>query len=223
MSIIENVVRLFAPHICIGCGVEQDRLLCESCLPALPAIAPRCYRCSRATEGYAVCVDCQPQTPLRRVAVAIPYDGLAKQLVHSLKFERAQYAAREMGGILKIHADYFAPDAVFVHIPTATSRVHTRGYDHAALLARAVARESGRSRRRLLARVGQARQVGASRAQRLEQLSGAFRPVHLPDIQGRHIVLVDDVLTTGTTLESAARVLLAAGAARVDALAVAQA
>jgi len=223
MSIIENLVRIFAPHICIGCGAEQDALVCDSCRETMPILPSRCYRCGAATEVYAVCAGCQAHTPLGRAAVATAYDGLAKQLVHSLKYERAQYAAQEMGSMLKMYAEHFPEDAVFVHIPTATSRVHARGYDHAALLACAVARMSGRPRRRLLARTGQARQVGSNRMERRQQLKNAFRPIHTSDIRGCHIVLVDDVLTTGTTLETAARVLLKAGAARVDALAFAQA
>jgi predicted amidophosphoribosyltransferase len=66
-------------------------------------------------------------------------------------------------------------------------------------------------------RIGQAHQVGAGRAQRKKQLDGVFRPRHIERIKGQHIILVDDVLTTGATLESAARTLRRAGAAQVDA------
>ena len=67
------------------------------------------------------------------------------------------------------------------------------------------------------------RQVGANRRERLRQLHSAFRVVRPDVVRGRHIVLVDDVLTTGATLETAARVLLNAGAARVSAVVLAQA
>jgi ComF family protein len=140
-----------------------------------------------------------------------------------MKYERAQAGIREAGQLSAAHGAYFPADAVLVHVPTATGRVRTRGYDQARLLAREISRASGLRRQRLLARSGQTHQMGSGRTERLRQLEGAFRPLRLSDIQGKHIVLVDDVLTTGTTLELAARVLMHAGAARVDALVFAQA
>jgi ComF family protein len=114
-------------------------------------------------------------------------------------------------------------DAVLVYVPTATARVRQRGFDQAQLIARQLSRMSGLSYRSYLRRMGQARQVGAGKRERAEHLRTAFRAVHESALQGAHIILVDDVLTSGATLEAAARTLKAAGATRIDAVVFAQA
>ena len=91
------------------------------------------------------------------------------------------------------------------------------------LLARAISREWGLDVADVLVRLGQAHQVGSNRRDRLLHLKGAFRVQHAARIRGAHVVLVDDVLTTGATIETAARVLKKAGAKRVDAIIFSQA
>jgi ComF family protein len=113
------------------------------------------------------------------------------------------------------------PATVVTHVPTATSRVRRRGYDQAELLARQLAQDLKLPYASLLIRDGQSRQVGATRQARLAQLTHAFRiPKHFP--QNVSILLVDDVVTTGATIETAARILRAAGAKSVSAAVFAQ-
>jgi competence protein ComFC len=222
MSIIESIVSIFAPHTCVGCQAEGDSLLCEACAQQLSLAPSRCYRCGTATHDYAVCAACTIHSGLDRVTARAPYEGLARELIHATKYERAQAGtavmARQMARMLQ-----HDPDSVYVAIPTATSRVRTRGYDHTALLVREIARLQGGVHQRLLARMGQAHQMGADRGHRLVQLEGAFRVTSPEAVRGRTIVLVDDVLTTGTTLETAAQVLRDHGALRVSATVFAQA
>ena len=223
MSIIETVVRQFAPFTCLGCGAEEDLLVCMACLHRLTPVASRCYKCHQATEASMLCPGCRETSSLHSVVVHVEYRDVIRQVVHRMKYERAKNATNEIAHMLSQRAKNFPPDAIFVPIPTATSRVRGRGYDHAALLAKRTAALTHHRYMVLLRRLGQAHQMGSSRSTRLAQLKDAFRPVRREAIDGRHIVLVDDVLTTGATLENAARTLKRQGAARVDAIVLARA
>ena len=143
-----------------------------------------------------------------------------KQLIHDFKFERKQAVAPIMARLMAESLPYLPADTIVTHVPTATSRVRQRGYDHARLLAKFLAKEAGLAYLPLLARVGQARQVGAKRQTRLSQLDGAFRVIG--PVQKAPIVLVDDIVTTGATLATATRCLKSSGAKVVDAVVFAQ-
>lgn len=160
---------------------------------------------------------------MKSVWAVASYDGLAKEVVARLKFERAQAAAKDIAHAMATHANGDTERMVIAHVPTANVRVRTRGYDQAALIARELSRELGVPHAALLARVSNVRQLGASRQQRKVQLSNAFRPLKSYMILNNDVLLVDDVITTGSTLEAAANVLKANGARSVQAIVFARA
>lgn len=221
MSFLDTLIGLIAPHYCLSCGC-QDALLCQGCASSIVGIPERCYRCHKLSDGYRTCKSCRSSSFLYAVLAAKPYDTVPKMLVGSLKFNGAQAAAadmaRDMAAVLGIH------DAMYVvPVPTTTDRVRYRGYDQAVLLAKRLAALTGQRYDYALRRQGRKHQVGASRHIRLQQLKEAFYVPNPSAIRGKHILLVDDVCTTGATLEAAARVLHAAGAARISAIVYAQA
>jgi ComF family protein len=198
-------------------------LLCDWCLPDSCQVVPdRCYRCYKQTQDSRVCESCRRSSSLRHVWVRTEYMGIAKQLIRAYKFGRARAAVQPIADMMLESLPYFKPNTVITHVPTATSRERLRGYDQSELIAKALSRQSGLHHVTLLTRRGQSRQVGATHEQRLTQLESAFRPLRSSLLQGAHVVLVDDIVTTGATLEAAARTLKLAGAKRVDGIVFAQ-
>jgi ComF family protein len=158
------------------------------------------------------------------VQAACRYEKAAKDALWQLKFGNARAAAVDIAQVMQPLLEQFrGQNVVVVHIPTATSRVRMRGYDQAKLIARICARYTKLRHAPLLMRMGQQRQVGLRREQRLSQLENAYQVRNEASVRGAHIVLVDDVVTTGATLEAAAKTLKQAGARKIEAVVFAQA
>jgi ComF family protein len=153
--------------------------------------------------------------------VASEYNEEIKKIIKSFKYERQRLLAKPLAKLLFEQLPLLTPKPIIVHVPTATTRMRRRGYDHANLLAKNLSVISGWQHLPALRRLGQARQVGARRATRLSQLEDAFWPTFKELVRGRHILLVDDIITTGATITACARQLKSAGAKSVSAVAVA--
>ena len=219
--LIDSLLSHLAPHDCIGCHTEGD-LLCADCAKLLLSVPERCYRCHELMDGGRTCTACRQQSQLFAVHARTAYKGNAKQLVLQLKFNSAQAAAREIAMQMasKLPRSH---KLIIVPVPTATSRARMRGYDQAVLIAKHLARITGNDYSHALRRNGQHHQVGSSRKERITQLQNAYRCVRHNALQNKHVILIDDVLTTGATLEAAAQVIKQAGAARVSGYVYAQA
>lgn len=221
MHILDWLFGLAAPHECVGCGREGS-LLCPWCQELLDTEFPsRCYRCHALTVDSATCRACRRQSRLKHVWITASYDGVAKQLTHKLKFERARSAASIVADAMADSLP-FLPGYIACPLPTASVRRRQRGYDQAELIARHLARQKQLSFAPLLLRVGQTRQVGATREQRQKQAKDTFRVRRPALVAGQRILLIDDITTTGASLEEAARTLKIAGAKSVDAAVFAQ-
>jgi len=129
----DKIIAFFAPHECLGCA-QEDTLLCTGCITALPAARGCCYHCQRVQSSYAPCAACSKVSPLASVWATTNYEHLAKTLVWHMKFERARAATTTIASALL--APPISKQTVIVPIPTATTRMRQRGYDHAKLIAR---------------------------------------------------------------------------------------
>jgi predicted amidophosphoribosyltransferase len=150
------------------------------------------------------------------IAAAFPFEGVPKDLIVALKFRHRRAAAGVLAAqmVRRLRVEHVD---VVTWAPTSARRVRRRGYDQAEAIAQAVARHLGVPCRRLLYRAHGAPQTGRSRADRLTGPAfRARRPRH-----GLVVLVVDDVVTTGATLRTAAEALLAAGVSRVELVAAA--
>jgi len=219
---MEKIIGIFAPHDCLSCGVE-GKLLCDWCkMEAVAPVPSRCYRCKKQSRDFQTCQSCRRESKLGHVWITSDYKDLSKVLIGKLKFERAQAAADLVADLMVEVMPYLPRDTVVTFVPTATSRRRQRGYDQSELITMHLAMLLGLKSQPLLLRSGQSRQVGATRETRKKQLAQAFRPRRPSQITGLNILLVDDITTTGATLEAAALALRQAGAKTINATAFAQ-
>ncbi|MBI2760351.1 MAG: ComF family protein [Chloroflexi bacterium] len=215
---------LVFPRRCGLCGAFGS-FLCERCCAALPRTGGgRCPTCADLMEPIGGCRTCGAPgiERLDAVVAVFAFDGGARRLVHRLKYERLSALAAPMGGLLASGLERLpfgqTPDLI-APVPLHRRRQRDRGFNQSALLARVVARSLGIAvDERLLVRVRstapQVRQGGLTA--RAANVDGAF--ACRGSVEGRTVLLVDDVATTGATLRACAAPLRAAGARAVCAL-----
>jgi ComF family protein len=209
--VLRALLDVLVPPGCWSCGgpVHAASALCPECAVALTWL-PRTAR----TTGSSI----------DRLVTPLGLTGPARDLVHALKFRAVPGVATLMAAhvVHALPAGALDPSATIVAVPAHAGRRRRRGYDHADALARAIAARTGQDVATVLARVGgrDARQRGLGRSARL---GGAGLSIVARGPAPARCLLVDDVRTTGATLEACARALREAGARRVDAIAYAQA
>jgi ComF family protein len=202
------------PQRCPACGREAaaERVLCEPCLQLVPRLrTPLCARCLLAGRDPSGCA----RHPGRRVFAAWSFDESAADVVHALKYGARPALAAPLGPELAaaIPAPWSSPDLV-LEVPLHPSRERERGYNQAAMLADALAEalaapRGARSLVRLRATRPQAR---LSERARRANVEGAFALRRPASLAGRRVLVVDDVMTTGATLDACLSALGEAGA-----------
>ena len=216
------------PPTCLACRAATSTAgaLCPSCWRAMRFIErPFCDRLGVPFEQdlgpglLSPQAVADPPVYQRARAVARFEDGPARRLVHRLKYsDRAELAAPMGAWMARAGREILDEADVVAPVPLHVTRLWTRRFNQAAVLAREIARQTGKPYEpALLERVKATRsQVGLSREQRAQNVQGAFRARPGAEIKGRRIALVDDVMTSGATANAASRALLRAGAAQVD-------
>lgn len=226
---LEFLVSLVLPPRCPGCGTvtRDDHRFCAGCWAQLRLLAPPwCAACNMPFAydrgGDARCAACVALPPRHNgVRAAVAYGEIARSLVLRLKYGGriafAKTAARHMRRLIPQDADLLVP------VPLHRRRLWARGFNQAALIAQALSIESGvpcnvdlLTRRRATTVLR-----GLGRNARQRAVAGAFAvpPPCRPILNGKSVILVDDVYTSGATTGACTQVLLRAGAARVTILA----
>jgi competence protein ComFC len=227
---------LFYPATCVVCAgaVERREYLCESCRGRAPRITPPfCAKCSEPFSGAITqpfsCANCRHRTLHFDSAIAAYRSrGLVRKLVHDFKYGHQRHLRHPLADWLgetmrdpRLHGRRFD---MIVPVPLHPARERERGFNQAALLAELLARRIAVPLRMALERIRYTRtQTAYDRAERMENLHDAFRLRKNMNVRQLHVLLIDDVLTTGSTLSECARVLKEAGAISVHAATAARA
>jgi ComF family protein len=232
---VDSVAALLLPSDCRICGhplVHLSKLpVCDPCVGSLaPSQVKSCEICGEALDlapgvNVNICGVCRRVLPKFDFAIAYgAYDGTLRSLVHLLKYEQVRSAANLLGGRLaEAICGRITPaiePILIAPVPLHKSKRRQRGFNQSELIARAALRHVDPLQfelhtgnlRRVRATVSQ---TGLTRHQRRENVRGAFTVAYPERVRDRTVVLVDDVYTTGTTLNECARVLRAAGAKQV--------
>ena len=197
-------------------GIDFCCHACDLRLARLPS--PVCARCHRyLIRGEFVCSCEDGAPPPSRIAALGLFDSAWRALVHSYKYSGGRSLARPLAGELSRRLHSLPKVDAIVAVPTALHRRRERGFGHAELLAEHLAGWSGLPF--LPDAIGFTRRVAdqtrLSGEERKANLDGAFKSLDPDAVQDKSILIVDDVMTTGTTMTEAGRSLLAAGAATV--------
>ncbi|MFZ3150671.1 MAG: ComF family protein [Anaerolineaceae bacterium] len=216
---------IFPPE-CLGCGKEGS-VICEACLQKIQFLdRNRCIFCGRTMTKEGICQRCRHEdhffTEIRCLA---NYEGITQEAVRRLKYENDLAVAFVLAELLTnlVQSANWMIELV-IPVPLSQKRLDERGYNQAALLARPLSLNLGRPfTPKGLARIRETRsQVNLNIRQRKENVQNAFIADPLI-VRDRSILLVDDVYTTGATMNAAAEALNQAGCLRVFALTVAKA
>jgi ComF family protein len=221
-----RLLDLVLPQRCPLCATPLDRgpALCGACWSALPLVVPPVCDVlgtpfPHAMGSGAVSPAALAAPPVyARARSAALHEGPARRLVHALKFADRHEVAGLMARLMaRAGRELLDPADAVLPVPLHPRRLFSRRFNQSAMLARDIARLSGRPLLLdvLMRKKPTRRQVGLTRRQRARNVQGAFAVRDAEAIRGKRLVLVDDVLTTGATVEAAARVLLKAGAQEV--------
>lgn len=236
----ESLFATLIPSNCRLCSaplIKISRLpVCDTCLAAMrPITGLVCSVCGErltspyaVSEGIARCGACQRMEPLFDKAVAYgSYEGGLRELIHLLKYEQVRPAAGVLGRMLGEAIAAVLPRLdqsvpLVIPVPLHAAKLRQRGFNQSELIARTALKSPALNAaswpldNAILERVRATEsQTGLTRHQRRENVRGAFQVRNVEAVDGRTILLVDDVFTTGTTVSECARVLRKAGAVRV--------
>lgn len=203
-TLVSTFFDYFAPHYCYFCG-RIGSLYCEECQKL------------EKSQGFYIK---NSKTVFNFEFYIAQRDGILRQIVDDYKFNNIR---QNQIIIAKILANSFAPyigkdkNYVVLPIPTVRKHIRERGYDHIELLCDSFCELTGLKSARLLTRATKSRQRGSSAKKRREQASKAFI-LRLPVEKNYHYMLLDDIKTTGSTLEEAAKLLRKNGATKISAI-----
>ncbi len=209
MSLTEFFLSLFFPSFCLGCG-RFESLLCVDCYQQLNFLTLPIYPQS-------------DKSSLKEIVVMAQYQGLMKKIIHQLKFQSVKPAGQLLGELVYLTTNLPAIDLITA-VPLSRKRRRQRGFNQAAVIGQRLAKLTQIPYLPLLRRSRHTAPQASitDRQQRLKRLENCFVPIKkFPRTNSKRVLLVDDVVTTGTTLHEAAKTLRKIGFEEIYGLAAA--
>ena len=233
---LEAAVSLLYPPVCTICGenVRGGEYLCNRCeAKVVRIVAPFCQKCSEPFQGSITseftCANCAHRTIYFEAAVsAYRGRGIVREIIHEFKYGRQIHlrhlVARWLQAALDDERIRGSRFDIIAPVPLHATRLRERGFNQASLLAASLSAKTSIPSKRVLERIRYATtQTALDRSERMENLHNAFRLRKNANVRGLRVLLIDDVLTTGSTLSECARILKRAGALSVYAATAARA
>jgi ComF family protein len=210
-----SFLHIFFPHCCAGCGddiLSHEQLLCLSCIGRLPLTNFHHYADNPIQHIF------RGRLPLIHATSYVYFtkDSLLQHLMHQFKYNNRQqigiWFGRRIGEALAASPCFIMPDAL-IPVPLFSARERKRGYNQAHILCTGMAESMGIPiwNNIVIRATSTATQTHKNRIQRWQNMEGRFHLQDAAAIRGRHLLLVDDVITTGATLEVCGQALLSAG------------
>jgi ComF family protein len=233
-TLAKNILNLLYPLCCASCGRALDvgagAEVCSHCLKSIrPNPKPYCIRCGRPVQRAGeTCTDCRRALPrFARAYSACLYEGTIRELVHSFKYKNRPslggVLSDLMWGFIEDNKDILYGVDALTSVPLAAGRRRSRGFNQASLLAEKISARAAIPFGEMLLKIRRtSHQNELPRERRLTNLTGAFRVRPGVRLAGLRILLVDDVMTTGATLDECAAVLMASGTKDVVCLTLAR-
>ena len=221
-GLYESLLDILFPKTCASCGAD-DSFFCEPCEKALHIFSPQCLICGSRNIDASVCLSCRRKTALSHFYAPFSYkDAGIRNAIHRLKYDRMKWYGPFLGSFiatgLSLYKVRIPKNAILVPIPLHVSRSRKRGFNQSELIAESVSKQLGITlEKNILVRTRETRsQVELkNHEERLMNMSGAFSIERPELIFGKTLLLIDDVATSGATLNEAALILKSAGARSV--------
>ncbi|MES2960790.1 MAG: ComF family protein [Pseudomonadota bacterium] len=235
MKILKKISEIIFPNHCLSCEkiISIDGLFCESCWLKLQFICePKCTICAYPFEFQGlslICGKCLTKKPaFDRVITIFRYDDILKKIVGSLKYRDQTFLAKKFARILFDKSKNEIKDCeLVVAVPLHVSRLRKRKFNQAVLLAKNLLKLAPEMQffPDLMVRIKDTKsQIFLKKKERENNLKNVFaiNAKYLETIKGKNILLIDDVMTTGATVENCAKILKKYGAKKVKVLTIAK-
>jgi ComF family protein len=214
-TVFQSLLHLFFPHNCAGCGSDilgHDQLLCLQCIDRLPHTGFHRYAGNPVEKIFWGRLPISCATSLLYFTKSSVLQRLVHQFKYNGKSEIGQYIGRRMGEELR-EASRFDSVEALVPLPLYAARERKRGYNQSGVLCDAMAEimQLPVLKNVITRKSATETQTRKSRAARWENISGRFELLQPEAVHGKHVLLVDDVITTGATLEACGQELISTG------------